>query len=457
MTLGRNRIGTRIGALAALLTALALFVAPRAEAAQLYWTTFPADPADPGTVGRANLDGSGANNNFISAPDGACGVAADSSHVYWAAGEGPQGHVARADLFGGAIDNAFIGTTNNLNCGVAVNANSIFFNNHAIGAIARANLDGTGVEQTFVTGGDNPQHPAANSTHLFWTNKDSQSVGRATLSGGDVNQALVTTKCAAPSGVAANDEYVYWANGECGSIGRAKLDGGGVTEIDQDFIELSEGPCGLAIDGSHIYWGRWGNDVSGGFVGRANLDGSGVDEQFVATAPYVCGVAVGPDPVQSTTQPVSQSTPQTKPAAGFKLKPPVRCTKGCKRILVSFDFDADGTVVARQSMLRKKGKGKAKGRSKASASARGKGRRKGLAKLVKRLSQPVNAGVVTLKLKPTAAGKAVLKDTGKLKVNVVFSYMPNGGAASSILRRLTAKPPRVKGARPKGGKPGPRR
>lgn len=177
----------RAGVLAVMVAVLALFAAPRAEAAYLYWTTFPDDPADSGTVGRAGIDGSGANNAFIVVPDGTCGVAADSGHVYWGAGEGTQGYVGRADLFGGAIEQTFIATTNNLNCGAAVNSSSIFFNNHAIGAIGRANLDGTGVDQTFVTGGDNPQHPAVNSTHLFWTNKDSQSVGRATLSGGDVN------------------------------------------------------------------------------------------------------------------------------------------------------------------------------------------------------------------------------------------------------------------------------
>lgn len=247
----------------------------------------------------------------------------------------------------------------------------------------------------------------------------------------------MTTKCAAPSGVVANDQYVYWANGECGSIGRARFDGSGVTEIDQDFIELSEGPCGLAIDGNHIYWGRWGN-VAGGFVGRANLDGSGVDEQFVATGAYVCGVAVGPDPA-SRVVPVS--------GAGFKFKPPVRCTKGCKRVLVTFEFDAAGAVVAKQALPPKKGKGKGKAKGKAKSSARGKAKGKRAKKLVKRLNQKVKAGTVTLRLKTTGAGKAMVRKTGKLKVKVAFTYTPVGGTASTITRTIKAKPPK-----PKGGK-----
>lgn len=452
MTRGRDRTGTRILAWAACLTALALLAVPRAEAAQLYWTNHALGAGEPGTVGRANLDGSGATNSFISAPGISCGVAADLNHVYWAAGEAAPGQIGRSDPFGGAIDNAFITPTNSFNCGVAVNADSIFFNNHAIPSIGRANLDGGGVEQTFVlTGGNNTQHPAVNSTHLFWTNKNSNTVGRATLAGGNIESTLLSAKCEL-NGVAVNDQYVYWANDSCASIGRAKLTPGGVTDIEQDFIPLSvgKGPCGLAVDANHIYWGQWGDDA-GGTVGRANLDGTGVDEALVTTTGPTCSVAVGPDPVQLGAG--GSTTPTAKPA-GFKFKPPVRCSKGCKRILVSFEFDAAGTVVAQQAMPRKKGKGKgkAKGRSKARASARGKARRKGVAKLVKRLSQPVNAGLVTLKLKPTAAGKAALARKGKLKVKVAFSYTPSGGAASTAVHRLTAKPPRVKSAKPKGAK-----
>lgn len=436
----------RAGLAALVLATLALFAVPRAEAASLYWTNHAVGLDQPGTVGRANLDGTGATNGFVTAPGISCGVAADSNHVYWAAGEASQGHVGRSDLLGGAIDNAFITPTNSFNCGVAVNASSIFFNNHAIPSIGRANLDGSGVDQTFVmTGGDNTQHPAVNSTHLFWTNKDSTSVGRATLAGGDITPTLVDTECAEPSGVAASDQYVYWANGGCASIGRAKLAAGGVTDIENEFIKLSEGPCGLAIDANHIYWGRWG-DESGGFVGRANLDGTGIDEQFVATDGLTCSVAVGPD---------ASSAPISVPSAGFKLKPPVRCTKGCKRVLVTFEFDAAGAVIAKQAMPPKKGKGKAKGkgkgRAKAQSSARGKAKAKRPKKLIKRLSQSVAAGTVTLRLKTTGAAKAMVKKTGMLKVKVDFAYTPEGGAASTIRHTLKVKPPKGKAPKSPGG------
>ena len=36
-------------------------------------------------------------------------------------------------------------------------------------------------------------------------------------------------------------------------------------------------PCGVATDGTHIYWANEG----GSTIGRANLDGSGVQQDFI--------------------------------------------------------------------------------------------------------------------------------------------------------------------------------
>lgn len=398
--------------------AVALLLAPRADAAYLYWTNDAGKSTHPGTVGRANLDGTGATNTFITSPNGACGIAADANYLYWSVGGGPKGLVARANLLTGDVQTDFITTVNNLNCGIAANASSVFFNNYAIGAIARANLDGSGVNQTFVTGGSNPQMPAVSATHLYWVNKNAQSVGRAELGGGNVQQSFIPTKCAEPVGVAVDTTYVYWANTNCTSIGRAKLDG---SEIDQDFVELSEeGACGLAVGGSHIYWGRYGEEGSG-FVGRANLaDGSGVNEKLIPTRGYTCGVAIGPDPAPPTPGP---------PAPSFKFVPPVKCTKGCKRILVKLDFASSGKIVVAQTKPKAKGKGK-------KAAKR--------PKLVKRMARSVPAGLLTLKLKPTKAGKEALAARGRLKAKLTFTFTPSAGAASTIVRTIKAKPPKPK-------------
>jgi sugar lactone lactonase YvrE len=92
---------------------------------------------------------------------------------------------------------------------------------------------------------------------------------------------------AAPSASA----YIYWADvsdGAGGTIGRANNDG---TGVDRNFITGLKQPCGVAVDGQHIYWGDGGTNS----IGRANLDGSGVDIAWIiqpATVEGPCGVAV---------------------------------------------------------------------------------------------------------------------------------------------------------------------
>jgi len=76
------------------------------DSGHIYWTNNNFGP--PSTIGRANLDGTGVNQNFIMFVAGQ-GVAVDSGHIYWT------------------------------NAGVGVNT------------IGRANLDGTGVNQSFIT------------------------------------------------------------------------------------------------------------------------------------------------------------------------------------------------------------------------------------------------------------------------------------------------------------------
>jgi hypothetical protein len=231
--------------------------------------------------------------------------------------------------------------------------------------------------------------------------------------------------------VAANSEYVYWANTSCTSIGRARLTPTGVTEIDQEFVDLDEeGPCGLAIDANYIYWGRFGEE-SAAYVGRADLaTGGNINEKFIATGGYTCGVAVGPDP--SAANP-----PATTPKNGFKFVPPVKCTKGCRKIQVKLDFESAGQVVAEQALPKAKG---AKKKKRAAASVK----KKAPPKLVKKLTKSVPAGIATLSLKPTGAGKKAIKKKGKLKVKVRFTFTPTGGSASTLEKSITAKPPKTK-------------
>ena len=79
-----RRWGTRALLSAVLVFAGACIMVPAVQAAQpplqIYWSNLNA-----GTIGRANLDGTGANQSFINLGLGArvFGLAVDSQHIYW--------------------------------------------------------------------------------------------------------------------------------------------------------------------------------------------------------------------------------------------------------------------------------------------------------------------------------------------------------------------------------------
>ena len=91
------------------------------DAAHIYWTNVLNTSTGAGTIGRANLDGTGVNQNFIDAGPFPFGLAVDSGHLYWT-------HVNFS-----SDPNAFDD------------------------AIGRANLDGTGADQSFIFGAFSPE------------------------------------------------------------------------------------------------------------------------------------------------------------------------------------------------------------------------------------------------------------------------------------------------------------
>jgi hypothetical protein len=117
------------------------------------------------------------------------------------------------------------------------------------------------------------------------------TIGRANLDGTGVNKRFITGVTNGFCGIAVVGGHIYWTNG--GFVGRANLDGSGVN---RRFIRTASGPCGVAVYQGHIYWGQ----STGGFahpsttIGRANLEGSAVNNQFITGIHDTCGgLAVG--------------------------------------------------------------------------------------------------------------------------------------------------------------------
>ena len=154
------------------------------------------------TIGRANLDGSGANHSFITGADLPCGVAVDGGHVYWANGGGTT--IGSANLDGSGADQSF--TAAKFPCGVAVSGSHIYWANYGLDVsgttIGRAKLNGSDADQRFITGASDPCGVAVDGSHIYWANQTDNAIGRAKLNGRGVDQRFARANL--PCGVAVD-------------------------------------------------------------------------------------------------------------------------------------------------------------------------------------------------------------------------------------------------------------
>jgi virginiamycin B lyase len=285
-----------------LLLGLAL---PTSAPAFVFWTN------NDGSIGRANLDGTGVDQSFIRL-DGAfpAGIAINASHVYWT--NFTAGTIGRANLDGTGVDRTFISGTGPFPSGLAVDGGHIYWTTGD--TFGRANLDGTGVEPTFIPVGTpsllNPQPevtetrgPAVDGSHIYWGDigPAPTTIGRANLDGTGIEGSFIDFGIGLgpvqiPLDVAVDDGNVYWANlgdgAANGTIGRAGIDG---TGIERSFITGVGTPVGVEVDGGHVYWTNGQTVAHGTSIGRANLDGTGVEPSFIPQTSWGLASALAVD------------------------------------------------------------------------------------------------------------------------------------------------------------------
>lgn len=243
----------------------------------LYWCDVGA-----GTIGRANLDGTEPNPNFITDPVQPRSVFVTATHIYWVDISGND-KIGRAKLDGTEVNNSFItfGVVNIT--GIAVTSTHIYWTNSQADVIGRANIDGSGVTATFIADPVNPVDIAIDDTYVYWC--DEEAIGRAKLDGTEANSSFITTPSDAIS-MAVNDTHIYWVNEGANSIGRANIDGTGATN---SFMTGLKDPFYVAVNDTHIFW----SDFEESAVGRAKLDGTEKIVKFVSGMTTPNGVAVG--------------------------------------------------------------------------------------------------------------------------------------------------------------------
>ena len=264
-------------------------LAPRADA-YIYWASSGA------TIGRANNDGSGATASFIPGAGFPCGVAVNSSHVYW--GNGATGSIGRAGLDGSGVNPSFIGGASSP-CAPSLDSTHVYWANQAtgimnpnLGSIGRANLNGSGVQPVVFGNQSNlvnePCGTAIGGGFLYWVNAgpDPRTIGRSPIPdplpvGGFVPEAGGEPFFACwPS---LTSSHIYWSVAALG-IGRASLS----DTSDLDLVATASASGGTAIVGSKLYWAN----LTEGTISRANLDGSSPQVAFLTGLQGPRGIAV---------------------------------------------------------------------------------------------------------------------------------------------------------------------
>jgi virginiamycin B lyase len=217
-------------------------------------------------------------------------VAATLSQVSLGAAGAASLNASKVPLFIPTVDHAR---------GVAVSGSKVYWTNTwltPIGppnnntTIGSSNLDGTGVNQNFITGANTPSGIVVVGSFIYWSNNGTNSIGRANINGTGVNQSFITG-ANGPVGLASDGTFLYWTNYVGNSIGRANVSGATATGVNQSFIATAPGPYGVTTDGTLLFWSIYGPDT--GFpIGRSNVNGTGVTPAFITTPVAPTGIAV---------------------------------------------------------------------------------------------------------------------------------------------------------------------
>ena len=153
-------------------------------------------------IGRAKLDGSEINDSFIVGTNGSGWTSGDNDiyglyvtndKIYWA--NYTTNTIGRADIDGSNQNNDFIniksgsytGYDSSVGgiCGITIQGGYIYWTNYDIHTIGRANIDGTGKDNSYIStgSGTSPYFITSNSSKLYWTNYSSGNVMQANFDG----------------------------------------------------------------------------------------------------------------------------------------------------------------------------------------------------------------------------------------------------------------------------------
>lgn len=389
-----------------LIVALALAL-PCVFAAQAHAYVYWGDPGA-GTIGRANNDGSGATDSFIQTGGAPIAVAVNSSYIYWANLTG--GTIGRANINGTEVEPSFISGISEPG-GVAVTSSYIFWTSLHEQTVGRANLDGSGKLPSLIPTGVSPCGIAVDSGSVYWSNLDGVegTIGRASFNGTSREPEFVKkTGAGQICGIAVNSANIFWADtgfiNDATQIGRANASDG--ESPNPSLIGDADGPCGIAVFGTQLYWANKGNSM----IARANTDGTSVNEALINVGSgEICGVAV-----DSLSSPLGPPPPNPGPT------PPPAPTPPAPTLTLAVKLDKKHGTARLSATVNEAG----------TIAFTGKG-------IVAAKTKAHGAETVALTVQPTKAKKATLRRSGRLATKLTVTFTPTTGASVKRVQSVT--------------------
>jgi hypothetical protein len=259
------------------------------------------------TNGDARTPDQGVEPSFIPAGGQARDVLVHGSYIYWVLRN--ERKIARANLDGSGVNTNFISlpstterfggvpggvTTDGVHLYVTIKSDDPAF----FGVVSKYSLAGALVTPELVYTGPGPVGITASAGRLYWANTEGNSIGTATTEGADLRQDFITNTVQ-PYGVEVVGGYIYYANFSNGtdggkSIGRADVNGSNqnpdhIITTSATLLPGTQGVTGLTTDGTYLYWANY-NENANSTIGRYRLG----DAPTVFDNTYLEGLPANP-------------------------------------------------------------------------------------------------------------------------------------------------------------------
>jgi hypothetical protein len=209
---------------------------------------------------------------FVYSQAGAAGIALDSTNIYWAnnGGGGVPGSVNLVPIGGGQTDIVQLYTGSDMPNGVAVQGGNVYFTTvgtqgamYADGTVSKVPIAG-GAVTPLVSNEVAPWWLWVDHTSLYWTTRplpqgQDGGVRKVPIAGG--TPTTIEANLTDPRWIVADAANVYFTVYGDGDVWQAPVGGGTPTKFAPS--KSQNGPMGITVDASWVYWTNYANGTPG--------------------------------------------------------------------------------------------------------------------------------------------------------------------------------------------------